>query len=77
MKKIKNMKKNDDNQSSGVFDLLDALVAEELGVDLTTYIDIMDNQCTHNETKFIILSILSERPDKIIKAKELFKSKKQ
>lgn len=62
-------------RSIGLFDLLDESVANELDVDLVTYCDIIDNKCTYSEGKFIILSVLSGREDKIIKAKEIIKTK--
>jgi hypothetical protein len=60
-----------------VFDWLDQSVAEELEVDVEIYCDIIENKCTYSEAKFIILASMSGREDKIIKAKELIKSKIQ
>lgn len=58
-----------------IFDYLDVSVADDLGVDVEIYKDIIDNHCTYSEAKFIIFAVFSERPDKIQKAKDLVNSK--
>jgi hypothetical protein len=54
---------------------LSGFVVEELGVDEDVYFDVIENKCTYHEGKFIVYACLSEREDKIKKAKELFNSK--
>jgi hypothetical protein len=58
-----------------MFGAMDDIIAEELQVDVNTYVNILENKCTYNEGKFIIFSLLSNREDKKIKAINLFKSK--
>ena len=45
---------------AGLFDIFDALVAEELGVDEETYIRIIECECTSWESQFIIGAMLEE-----------------
>lgn len=59
----------------GIFDYIDVSVADDLGVDVEIYKNIIDNHCTYSETKFIIFAVFSGRPDKIQKAKDLVNSK--
>jgi hypothetical protein len=58
----------------GLFDIMDEAIATELGVDIKTYIDVIENRCTFEEAKLIIDNIWDEdgNPDK---AKELFNEK--
>jgi hypothetical protein len=56
----------------GLYDMMDDAIANELGVDLYTYIKIIDHKCTEEEANFIILTILEEDADNIEKAKEIF-----
>jgi hypothetical protein len=74
---IKNLGKIEIPNTPGIFDYLDASIASDLEIDLETYKDIVDNKCTYSEAKFIIFAVLSERSDKIQKAKELVQSKIQ
>jgi hypothetical protein len=48
---------------AGLFDLLDAMVAEELGVDEETYIWVIDHKCTEREAQFIIGAMFEEGND--------------
>ena len=57
---------------AGLFDMLDYGIAGELGVDVETYIKIIDHKCTEEEANFIILAIMEEDQDNIEKAKEMF-----
>lgn len=50
-------------------------MAQELGVDVKTYIEVIDKKCTVDEATFIIDSILEEDAANIEKAKALFTSK--
>ena len=50
--------------------MMDHGIAGELGVDVETYIKVIDGKCTEEEANFIILAILEEDADNIEKAKE-------
>jgi hypothetical protein len=56
----------------GLWDMMDMSIAEELGVDVETYINIIDNKCTDEEAQFIIMAILDEDQGNLEKAKETF-----
>lgn len=55
----------------GLWDLMDLAVANELGVEVETYIDIIE-KCTEGEANFIIMTIMEEDQDNLEKAKEMF-----
>ena len=57
---------------AGLWDMMDYAIAGELGVDVETYIKIIDINCTEEEANFIILTIMEEDQDNIEKAKEMF-----
>lgn len=59
----------------GLFDLMDQALADELGVDVKTYITIIE-QVTDEEQEQIIMGILENDYDKRMKAVELFNLKK-
>ena len=59
----------------GLFDLMDQALADELGVDVKTYITIIE-QVTDEEQEQIIMGILENDSDKRVKAVELFNLKK-
>jgi hypothetical protein len=60
---------------AGLFDLMDCMVADELGVDVEVYIKIIEQDCTHWESTFIILAMLEEdNPNRKEKAQKLFNS---
>jgi hypothetical protein len=51
------------------------MVADELGVDVEVYIKIIEQDCTHWESTFIILAMLEEdNPNRKEKARKLFNS---
>lgn len=54
----------------GLWDMMDHAIANELGVDVETYIKIIDTKCTEEEANFIILTILEEDQNNLEKAKE-------
>jgi hypothetical protein len=56
----------------GLYDMMDGAMAEVLGVDLETYIDVIDNKCTYEEADFIISAVWGEDESEIEKAKEIF-----
>ena len=57
----------------GLFEMLDDAFADELGVDLETYVDVIENRCTFEEADFIIDQLFNEGD--IDAAKEMFNSK--
>lgn len=57
---------------AGLWDMMDDAIANELGVDVETYIKIIDGKCTEEEANFIILTIMEEDQDNLEKAKEMF-----
>lgn len=63
---------NNLDKMGGLFDMMDDAIVQELGVDLYTYIKIIDHKCTEEEANFIILAILEEDTNNIEKAKEMF-----
>ena len=58
----------------GLYDMMDEAMAIELGVDLNTYIHVIEEVCTYEEADFIVDNIWQEDGD-IDAAKELFNSK--
>ena len=56
----------------GLWDMMDHAIANELGVDVETYVKIIDGKCTEEEANFIILTIMEEDQDNLEKAKETF-----
>jgi hypothetical protein len=58
----------------GLYDMMDDAMATELGVDLNTYIHIIEDVCTLEEADFIIDNIWQENGN-INAAKQLFNSK--
>ena len=59
----------------GLFDLMDQALADELGVDVKTYISVIE-QVTDEEQEQIIMGILSNDNQQRIIAVELFNFKK-
>ena len=60
----------------GIWDLFDKVIADELGVDVETYIDTIE-KCTESEMDSVILSLLEKDVtlEDRQKAKDLFYSK--
>lgn len=56
-----------------LFEMMDEAFAQELGVELETYIDVIENKCTMEEADFIIDQLFNEGD--IEAAKQLFNSK--
>jgi hypothetical protein len=56
-----------------LFELMDHAIADELGVDLETYVDVIENKCSYEEADFIIEQLFNEGD--IEAAKQLFNSK--
>jgi hypothetical protein len=60
----------------GLFDLFDQVIADELGVDVKTYIKVIeDENTTDDEQTIIIEGILGDDVETKVKAKELFNTK--
>ncbi len=57
----------------GLFEMLDEAFSYELGVDLETYVDVIENRCTFEEADFIIDQLFNEGD--IDAAKQMFNSK--
>ena len=55
----------------GLYDMMDEAMATELGVDLNTYIHVIEEVCTYEEADFIIDNMWQEDGD-IDAAKDLF-----
>jgi len=56
-----------------LFELMDDAFADELGVDLETYVDVIENKCTFEEADFIIDQLFNDGD--IDAAKQMFNSK--
>jgi hypothetical protein len=70
---IKNLKTNKSiAKMAGLWDMMDGAIAEELGVDVKTYIRIIECECTEDEANFIIMTIMEEDAENLQKAKETF-----
>ncbi|MEY4573090.1 MAG: hypothetical protein RLZ10_2365 [Bacteroidota bacterium] len=61
-------------QSIGLFDMLDQCLAQSLGVDVETYIKIIEHKCTEEDATAIIMTLLDseDKPEEIAKAKAIF-----
>ncbi len=60
----------------GLFDLFDSAIAEQLGVDVKTYIEVIESEnISDEEQQQIIMGVLEGNEEEIQKAKELFESK--
>jgi hypothetical protein len=57
---------------NGLYDMMDMAIAEELGVDVKTYIRIIECECSNREANYIINVIMGEREDKLENAKAMF-----
>jgi hypothetical protein len=62
------------NKPLYLFDLLDQMYSELLEVDVETYSYVIENKCTFWEGRFITIALISEREDKVEKAKQIFSS---
>ena len=60
------------NNSMEFFDAMDQITADELGVSIETYIEIIENKCSDEEAEFIIMTLLMGDTDNIEKANETF-----
>ena len=55
-----------------LYDMMDYSIAEELGVDVETYVELIENKCSDEEANFIIMTLLMDDADNIEKAKSIF-----
>jgi hypothetical protein len=55
----------------GVFDMVDQGIAQELGVPVEEYINVIEN-CSYWEAYYIVTVIWNERVDKYDRAKEIY-----
>jgi hypothetical protein len=55
-----------------LYDSIDSLVAEELKIDINTYIRIIECECTEDEAEFIIMTIMEGDSANFQKAKDAF-----
>ncbi len=61
----------------GLFDLFDGAVAEALGVDLETYVRVIESDnVSDEEQEQIIMGVLEGDADSIQKSKQLFETKR-
>lgn len=58
----------------GLFDMFDQCLAQSLGVDVKTYIEVIDFKCSEEDATTIIMTLLDseDKPEEIAKAKVLF-----
>ena len=59
-----------------VFDMVDQGIAQELGVPVQEYIDVIES-CSYWEAYYIVTVIWNERKDKYDRAKEIYNSCKE
>lgn len=62
------------SQPMDLFDMFDQTLAASLGVDVETYINVIEYKCTLEDATTIIMTLLDseENPEEIAKAKALF-----
>jgi hypothetical protein len=58
-----------------LFELYDGAIAQDLGVDVETYNDVIENKCTYWEGFYIVSVLLLQDEKRMEKAKNLFNSK--
>jgi len=58
-----------------LFELYDGAIAQDLGVDVETYNDVIENKCTYWEGFFIVSVLILQDERRMEKAKNLFNSK--
>lgn len=66
-------KKNKKNKMTGFYDLMDMGMAEALGVDVETYVTVIEDRCTMEEATVIFNGIWFEEDETAARA--LFESK--
>jgi hypothetical protein len=58
-----------------LFELYDTAIANELGVDISTYSDIINTKCSYWEGYYIISVFLTQDTNRMENAKNIFNSK--
>lgn len=58
-----------------LFELYDTAIANELGVDISIYSDVINNKCSYWEGYYIISVFLNQDTNRIENAKNIFNSK--
>jgi hypothetical protein len=58
-----------------LFELYDTAIANELGVDISTYSDIIYTKCSYWEGYYIISVFLTQDTNRMENAKNIFNSK--
>jgi hypothetical protein len=58
-----------------LFELYDTAIANELGVDISTYSDIINTKCSYWEGYYIISVFLTQDTNRMKNAKNIFNSK--
>jgi hypothetical protein len=59
---------------SGLYDIMDIEIADQLNVSVETYINVIENRCNQEDRDFIVIAILLEDEEDVIEAKSLFNS---
>ena len=59
---------------SGLYDIMDIEIADQLNVSVETYINVIENRCNQEDRDFIVIAILLEDEEDAIEAKSLFNS---
>ena len=61
-------------QPMGLFDVFDQCLAQSLGVDVETYINVIEHKCSEEDATTIIMTLFDseDNPEEIAKAKALF-----
>ena len=59
---------------SGLYDIMDIEIADQLNVSVETYINVIENRCNQEDRDFIVIAILLENEEDVIEAKSLFNS---
>ena len=56
----------------GIFGMIDFTIAEDLGVDVETYNDVIENKCTYWEALYIVTVFFDQRYEKMENARSIF-----
>jgi len=56
----------------GIFGMIDFSIAEDLGVDVETYNDVIENKCTYWEALYIVTVFFDQRYEKMENARHIF-----
>lgn len=56
----------------GIFGMIDFGIANDLGVDVETYNEVIETKCTYWESLYIVTVFLDQRYDKMDNARKIF-----